>query len=239
MSRGYKQYISACELQFLSFCGMLTSVHASCATDAPSKTSSDSAGVSAEGVPQQEISGMASKEIVATLIPALMPRCKKLTAPCECLILNSLLHGLSNMEVVKAPLSRFDLQNLSNVSCCAYEKDSGIKKPYCREHSELSKQICLEATRVLSAMLGGDAEGLVCQDMLEAAPLLIAHLSGGMGTATAEQSAWILGKPSTDGIGISSTLVCSAWIFCRASISVQTMHTKPEASTQSVVKPFF
>ena len=179
---------------------MLTSVHASCATDAPSKTSSDSAGVIAERVPQQEISGLASQEIVAALIPALMPRFQNLTAPFEFVILNSLLHGLSNMEVVEAPLSRFDLQNLSTVSCCACEKAPRIKRLNGREHSELSIQICLEATRVLSAMLGGDAEGLVCQDMLEAAPLLIAHLSGGMGTATAEQSAWILGEPVTTGI---------------------------------------
>lgn len=47
---------------------------------------------------------------------------------------------------------------------------------------------------MFSALLAADKEGGICQDMLEAAPLLIAHLSGGMGTATAEQCAWILGE---------------------------------------------
>ena len=52
----------------------------------------------------------------------------------------------------------------------------------------------LEAASVFSALLAIDHEGDFCQDMSEAAPLLIAHLSGGMGTATAEQCAWILGE---------------------------------------------
>ena len=64
----------------------------------------------------------------------------------------------------------------------------------CRDDNELNRRISLEAACVFSALLAADKEGGICQDMLEAAPLLIAHLSGGMGTATAEQCAWILGE---------------------------------------------
>ena len=63
----------------------------------------------------------------------------------------------------------------------------------------------MEAACALSALLAADLGGDFCRDMLEAAPLLIAHLSGGMGIATAEQSAWILGEPSAENERMAAT----------------------------------
>jgi len=73
------------------------------------------------------------------------------------------------------------------------------KQPYqqcvefCRQDNEGSRRACFEAATLLSCLAEAD-QGLGFREkLMTAVPVLVAHLSGGLGVATAEQSASALG----------------------------------------------
>lgn len=54
--------------------------------------------------------------------------------------------------------------------------------------------LCLEVATLLSSLAAADLDNQHCKQILAAAPILTAHLSGGLGVATAEQCASTLGQ---------------------------------------------
>ena len=147
--------------------------------------------------PMGPLAEVTAKQLVTTIIAFLMPRLESCmlqvivshlstvdSALQQCLSATaSVVLGLAWRQCISLARSSVPQDGLSNFEAFVA----------CRNGSELSLKCCLEAASILSALTAADAEFSFCGQMLEAGPLLIAHLSGGMGWATAEQSAWVLG----------------------------------------------
>ena len=67
----------------------------------------------------------------------------------------------------------------------------------CRQDSEGSRRACLEAATLLSCLAEADQGSEFREKLMNAVPVLVAHLSGGLGVGTAEQSATALGNNSS------------------------------------------